>query len=125
MSGSSVPYFADLEQIIVKIRAHNPKTTVLLSTLINNWAENIVINKRMPEVAQKLSTTDSRIVLVDNATGFVYPDDAVDGCHPNPQGEEKMAVKWFEGSQGRAAQAHPVERKDDAKKSEVMWWCSN
>ncbi len=87
---------ANLEQVIVKLRTHNPKVTVLFAQLITNWGELAEVNKAIPDLAKKLTTDQSRIIVVDQASGFIYPGDSVDGCHPNAVGEEKMAVKWFD-----------------------------
>lgn len=115
---------ANLEQVIVKLRAHNPKVTVLFAQLITNWGELAEVNKAIPDLAKKLTTEQSRIIVVDQATGFIYPGDSVDGCHPNAAGDEKMAAKWFEalkpllgnagkaGAPAAAAAAKPGDTAD-------------
>ena len=88
---------ADIESMIDIMRKHNPKVKVLLAQLMTNWGDLVEVNRRIPELAKRKSTAASPIIVVDQVTGFDIRkgQDTVDGCHPNPAGEEKMAAKWF------------------------------
>ncbi len=88
---------ADLETMIGILRKHNPKVKVLLAQLMTNWGDLVEVNHRIPELAKRSSTAASPVIVVDQVTGFDIRkgQDTVDGCHPNPSGEEKMATKWF------------------------------
>lgn len=48
----------------------------------------------LPSMATGMSTNESPIYVVDQDEGF-ESSDTRDGIHPNPTGQEKMAVKWF------------------------------
>lgn len=99
-NGHSKPdeILANLEQVIVKIRAANPKATVVLAQVMTAWGDLVEVNRRIPELAKKLSTKDSPVIVVDQSAGFDVRAgfDTVDGCHPNASGEAKMAKCWFE-----------------------------
>ena len=43
-----------------------------------------------------MTTSKSRIVLVDQYAGFSATADTKDGLHPNAQGEQKMAARWYD-----------------------------
>jgi lysophospholipase L1-like esterase len=91
---STADKLAGLEQVVVTLRKHNPKVIVLMAQLITGGD----INQGIPPLAKKLSTKQSPVIVVDQATGWQWEagKDTVDGCHPNATGEEKMAVKWFD-----------------------------
>ncbi|WP_299819788.1 GDSL-type esterase/lipase family protein [uncultured Pontibacter sp.] len=97
----------ELREIIRLIRGKNPQATILLAKLIpahdqvagTNAANNIInFNQQIPALAQELNTTASRVVMVDQYTGFnaTIGADTWDGIHPNASGEEKMAQRWFD-----------------------------
>jgi lysophospholipase L1-like esterase len=92
----------DFRQIITQIRAHNPRVTVLLATLIPTGDANVNrniddLNDRIEDLGRDMNTKASRIILVDQAKGFSPDTDTNDGLHPNELGEEKMAQRWIEG----------------------------
>ena len=83
-------------------RTVNPKVKILLSQVITSlklpkYSYIPALNVRLAEVASELNTAVSPVILVSQ-TGF---DPAVDTwtndyVHPNPQGAEKMATKFFD-----------------------------
>ena len=92
---------AEVEQIIVRLRARNPQVHVLLATIIplvyDDISERIrEFNARLEDLARALDTPRSRIVLVDHYTDFDARRDTYDGLHPNPSGAARMADEWFE-----------------------------
>lgn len=96
----------ELKQIMVVLRADNPRVIILLAKLIptraapiNAWIEKL--NARIVQMSASASTDQSPVIIVDQYSGFEAQDiDASDWLHPTPSGEEKMAAKWFEAIQG-------------------------
>jgi hypothetical protein len=93
---------SNIESIIEIIRSQNPYVTILLAQLIpSNYstqvAQNIsTLNNSIPSIAISKSTDKSAILLVDQATGFDPKIHTYDKIHPNLEGENLMAIKWFE-----------------------------
>jgi hypothetical protein len=104
-SGDSVSStVTELETIIGTIRSDNPSVIILLAKLIptNNYDNNqriIALNNEMDGIAQRNSTFQSPIVVVDQFSNFDPATDTYDGIHANASGRQKMAQKWFEGIQ--------------------------
>ena len=90
---------AEMGQIIDKLRAHNAAVSILLSNLTPTTAISDATvrdyNTKLAALAQQKSSTQSRIILVDQYTGFSDTSDTFDGIHPNTTGEQKLAAKWF------------------------------
>lgn len=92
----------DLEQVIKILRADNPNVIVLLSKLIpttrkpDDAAAIESLNAVIPQMAEKFSTDNSPIIIVDQFSGFDAGTQTYDGVHPNEAGEEKMAQVWFD-----------------------------
>ncbi len=94
----------EIDQIIKRMRAHNPRVHVLLAAIIPvaHYAATIRIerfNAGLAELAKAKDTSTSRVILVDHFTGFDALQDTYDGIHPNDGGNEKMANRWFIGIQ--------------------------
>jgi lysophospholipase L1-like esterase len=93
----------ELEQIITLLRDKNSAVKILLAEPIPTTASftqyNDAINELGSEIRKlvpRLSTLQSKIVLVDQASGInVSQDIQGDGLHPTAAGEEKIAQKWF------------------------------
>ena len=51
-------------------------------------------NEMLAERAPTWSTSTSPVVVVDHFTWFVPDAHSLDGIHPNPAGEEQMAMRW-------------------------------
>lgn len=90
----------EIEQIIDRLRAHNSGVHIILAAIIpvdhaptsRRIAE---FNQHLSNLARDLNSTPSRVLLVDQFAGFDPAVDTYDGIHPNEQGNEKMAAKWF------------------------------
>jgi lysophospholipase L1-like esterase len=92
----------DIEGIISKLQVKNPNITVLVAKLIPLEATvtdkaaglNALLNTTW---ANSVSTTASSVIIVDQNSGFITPNDYADtDIHPNQSGENKMASKWFD-----------------------------
>lgn len=89
----------ELSQIIDLFRAANPNVTILLGQLIpaRVLVQNLqALNARMPALAESKNTAQSRVIVVDQFTGFDPIADLYDEYHPNLVGENKIAAKWFQ-----------------------------
>lgn len=96
---------AATEKLIAAFRAVNPRVTVLLAQVIPagklpKYAYIPELNVALAALAARLDRPGSRVVSVDQATGFDWTADTVaDKVHPNARGAEKMAQAWFEALQ--------------------------
>ena len=105
-----------LSEIIDVLRRVNPSVTILLASIIpagDLHAANLqALAAEIPALAIRKTTAASKVVLVDQNTGFDGKLDTYDGVHPNEGGEEKMAQKWFAALQpilsGGGVPAPPV-----------------
>ena len=92
---------APLRQFIDFIRGKNPHVVILLGHLNFNDSEGAAaIRPLVQALAEDLSTEASPIATVAHYEGWQenpdQPDtDTFDWAHPNPQGQEKMATRWF------------------------------
>ena len=88
-----------LKEIIALLRERNPEVTVLIGHLNFNGGAALKIRPIVEEITE-LSTDRSRVATVHHYEGWserpTAPDtDTFDWAHPNPQGQHKMAKKWF------------------------------
>ena len=89
----------EIEQIIIKLRARNPHIKILLAKIIPMRMDSAVprLNQLLAQLAIKLNNANSPVFSVDMYSGFsIYTDMQKDKIHPNAQGEEKMAKRWFD-----------------------------
>jgi len=93
---------AALESMIATFRAQIPHVVVLLAQVIPSgklpkYAYIPELNLQIAELAARLDAPTQRVILVDQAQGFDPIEDTIsDHVHPNAQGAEKMASKWFD-----------------------------
>ncbi len=91
---------APLEDLVRELRARNPKVKVFIGQLAFNGGASVKFRPLFAGMAERLSTADSPVVAIDHYKGWVENPalpgtDTFDWAHPNPQGQEKMAAKWF------------------------------
>lgn len=94
----------ELKQIIDTVRDDNPYVTVLIAQLIPIADATLnsrinALNDEIPGIAAEKDRPDSRVLVVDQNSGFNAFTDTYDGVHPNFNGEQKMAQKWFDALQ--------------------------
>lgn len=82
------------------LRARNPHVVVLVGHLSFNIGAALQIRPLVEAMANRLSTAGSPVVTVADYKGWIAtPEnpatDTFDWSHPNPQGQKKMATKWF------------------------------
>ncbi|MBC5993717.1 SGNH/GDSL hydrolase family protein [Pontibacter cellulosilyticus] len=119
----------ELREVVRLLRADNPEVTILFAKLIPAYdqkvgpqaANNIVLlNEKIPALVAELNTSTSKVILVDQFTGFnpTTGADTWDGVHPNASGEEKMAQRWFDAIMQVAAPSAVTINGFDASKTE-------
>jgi hypothetical protein len=103
-SNSTASTVNELSQIIDILRQDNPNVTVFVAQLIpttgssaNQRINNL--NSAIPALVADKDTATSRVIVVDQNTGFNPFADTYDGIHPNQTGEAKMAQRWFDALQ--------------------------
>ncbi|CAA9266761.1 MAG: hypothetical protein AVDCRST_MAG50-3188, partial [uncultured Acidimicrobiales bacterium] len=87
----------EISSIIDTIRGSNPTVHIALAKIIpSNFhtAETQQLNAQLGSLAAQKNTASSRVLSVDQWTGFDSRTDTYDGIHPNEAGEKKMAAKW-------------------------------
>ncbi|NQZ59135.1 MAG: G-D-S-L family lipolytic protein [Lentisphaeraceae bacterium] len=93
-----------LAEMIKILRGLNPKVIVLLGHLNFNGGKALKIREEIEKMAKRVSSEKSPVVTVHMYNGWQENpkkpnSDTFDWAHPNPQGQEKMAHKWFEAMQ--------------------------
>lgn len=86
----------EIGQIIDNLRTVNPGVTVLLARIIPGATINVnSLNNSITNLAASKNTAQSRVILVDQQSGFSASADLYDGIHPTQGGEQKMSGKWL------------------------------
>lgn len=90
----------EIARIIALLRQHDPGIHVLLAAIIpvDHATANERIrkyNRALAELAGSQDSTASRVLLVDQFTGFDAAQDTYDGIHPNGAGNRKMVARWL------------------------------
>jgi hypothetical protein len=88
----------ELGSIIDSVRQSSPNVTFLFAQVIpsvNNAQQLQQLNNAIPGLAAQKNTQQSRVIVVDQWTGYNGSTDNYDGIHPNQSGEQKMANKWY------------------------------
>ena len=87
----------ETEKMIATIHRINPKAVILVAQVITSgklpkYSYIPELNKELGKLASK-----EKVLVVNMADGFEWEKDTVaDKVHPNKNGAEKMAKKWFE-----------------------------
>lgn len=100
---STASTVTELEQIISALQADNPKITIFLAKIIYlkytgglGNAGVIDLNAEMDGIASRMTTANSKVVVVDQYTDFDPNTDMYDNYHPNEIGEKKIAQRWLD-----------------------------
>ncbi|MBI5723999.1 MAG: G-D-S-L family lipolytic protein [Planctomycetes bacterium] len=88
--------------IIETLRKKNPNVLILIGPPFQEWEPFPAMRKALEELAGKLTTKQSPIVIVDLSKDWVSDPKKAGTCtadwvHPNEKGDEQLAKKWFEG----------------------------
>ena len=93
---SNASTMAELGDIFASLRADNPRVTILVAEIIPmKSTDTASFNSAIRAWAPTQSTSESPVVVVDQYTGYNAATDNYDNYHPNANGEEKMASRWF------------------------------
>ncbi|MBD3420276.1 MAG: PKD domain-containing protein [Chitinivibrionales bacterium] len=86
----------DVGALIDTIRSVNPTVTILLAKLIRQHYDATAFNDQIPVIASNKSLPASPVIVVDQHTDIVFPDDYLPaGGELNESGDLKMAHRWF------------------------------
>ena len=90
-----------LKGIIKLLRQQNPKVIVFVGHLNFQGGSAAKIRPLVESMVKEVSTEESPVKTVHFYKGWVANpkspgSDTFDWAHPNPQGQKKMAEKWFE-----------------------------
>lgn len=93
---------SDIEVILNEIDRFDPSVTVVLARIVNQLNNNgqprftvKQFNKNIQALADERVDSGDKIVVVDLETALDYDVDLADDLHPNIQGYNKMADRWF------------------------------
>src|SRR5690606_4762888 len=99
MGQSTASTVNEIKSIIDRLRADNAKVTIFLAKIIGTTAsvnsKIVELNNQIDGIAATKNTSASRVIVVDQYSGFNPQTDTYDGKHPNTAGENKMAAKWY------------------------------
>ena len=88
----------EVKQIIDNLRVARPSVDIFLCKIIPstvNASAFANFNNQIPGVVAEKDTQQSRVIMVDQFTGFSATNDEFDGIHPNARGERKMSGKFY------------------------------
>jgi lysophospholipase L1-like esterase len=88
----------ELGSIIDTIRQSSPNVTIVMAQVIpstQSASQLQQLNSQIPSLVSQKNTAQSKVILVDQWSGFNASSDTYDGIHPNAGGEQKMANKWY------------------------------
>ena len=74
------------------------------------------LNSEIAALATRLDTETSRVVAVDQWTGFDPEMHTYDGTHPNEIGERKLANRWFESLEKTLDRRPSIFRRSDGRR---------
>jgi lysophospholipase L1-like esterase len=89
-----------MRNIVLLLRQNNPKVAIFIREILGGDARAPGVNAGYIKLAQELSTPDSPIVAITPNPAWQWnpklPNcDTVDGCHPNLQGDVKLASDFW------------------------------
>lgn len=91
-----------LERVARQLRADNEEVAILMAKITPipahyaNVDSTRQYNALIPELASRLSTQKSPVIVVDLNTGFNLDLHTYDSLHPNQEGEKIIARRWFD-----------------------------
>lgn len=88
----------DFEELIRILRERNPQVSILIAEIIPTATSPEpykALNAEIRAFAEETTLSSSKIIAVDQFSGFDPFKDTYDGIHPTAEGERKIAKKWF------------------------------
>jgi hypothetical protein len=89
-----------IKDMVKMLRRMNPKVVVLVGHLNFNSESFFDIREQVEKMALEITTPESLVITVHHYQNWNedpkhIKTDTFDWAHPNPQGQHKMAEKWF------------------------------
>ncbi len=130
---SIVSTIAELELIIDELRTFNPQVTTFIAQVIPSPSLDVCLNElndSIPDLAMRKDLPNSKVIVVDQNTGFNAATDTYDNLHPNLLGEDKIAARWFSAIETFINNSLPVDliyfaAKRVANEIEIKWTTAN
>ncbi len=90
-----------MKDMVKMLREKNPKVVVIFAHLNFNGGTALQIRPLVNKMAEEITTKESPVLTVNMYEDWIEDPkkdgaDTFDWAHPNPQGQKKMADKWFE-----------------------------
>lgn len=101
LQGNTVASTIDeIKAVINILRSDNSDITIFLAQILPlpDTDDNVnvnLLNSDLADVASAMNQAQSRIIIVNQNSGWSIASNTYDDIHPNTSGEEKMATKWF------------------------------
>ncbi len=92
----------NLQSILLNLRAARPNLKILVAQIVPIELSGqvpptlLAFNSEIPALVAAVDRPESRVLLVDQFTGYDATTDTYDGFHPGESGEKKMAARWNE-----------------------------
>ena len=87
----------DLSAVLALLRESNPDITILLAEIIPmRFKSTRKFNTALRAWASNASTTESKLIIVDQYSGYYSLLYNYDKYHPNSWGEKRIANRWFD-----------------------------
>ena len=112
----------NLEKIVKVLRQKNPKVTIFMGTLppASYYRQSLIdLNQEIVRIAERSSTPESRVIVVDQYYGYdgVKDNQPPGYVHPDMSGEKKIAKNWYDAItpylNGTAPTPTPTSPPDD------------
>ncbi len=71
------------------------RTDDATTTTVNETDTTTAFNLELQQMADNRIAMGDKIIVLNQEAALQYPDDLSDGIHPNDNGYNKMAYKWF------------------------------
>jgi len=96
--GEAIPLtLEDLDSVLSLLRESNPDITILLARIVPmRFKSTAKFNAALSEWASTKSTSQSKLIIVDQYAGYYPLFYNYDKYHPNSWGEKRMADRWFD-----------------------------
>jgi lysophospholipase L1-like esterase len=90
-----------MKEMVKILRDKNPKVVIIFSHLNFNGGTALQIRPLVNKMAEEISTKESPVLTVNMYEGWIEDPkkegtDTFDWAHPNPQGQKKMADRFYE-----------------------------
>jgi lysophospholipase L1-like esterase len=111
-----------MKDMVKILREKNPRVVVIFAHLNFNGGKALEIRPLVTKMAEEITTKESPVLTVNMYEGWTEDPqkeatDTFDWAHPNPQGQKKMAEKWFEKMKPFLDNLAKIKKNKDEKKN--------